>query len=70
MLGFGSYKTKGENKMIEPIKCSFLGRRLVSKEDIRIIPSSNPTDLEKSIEQKNILQILKNKRLEAKWMED
>ncbi len=38
--------------MIEPIKCSFLGRRLVSKEDIRIIPSSNPTDLEKSIEQK------------------
>ena len=38
--------------MIESIKMSFLGRRLVSKEDIRIIPSSNPTDLEKSIEEK------------------
>ena len=38
--------------MIESIKMSFLGRRLVSKNDIRIIPSSNPTDLEKSIEEK------------------
>ena len=38
--------------MIEPIKFNFYGRRLVSKNDIRIIPSSNPTDLEKSIEEK------------------
>lgn len=38
--------------MIEPIKMNFLGRRLVGKNDIRIIPSSNPTDLEKSIEEK------------------
>ena len=29
---------------------SFTGRRVMSREDIRIIPSSNPTDLEKSIE--------------------
>ena len=40
--------------MIEPIKnLNFLGsRRLVGREDIRIIPSSNPTELEKSIEEK------------------
>ena len=38
--------------MIEPLKMNFLGRRLVGKNDIRIIPSSNPTDLEKSIEEK------------------
>lgn len=40
--------------MIESVKNfnpSFIGRRRVlSKEDIRIIPSSNPTDLEKSVE--------------------
>lgn len=44
--------------MIEPIKfMSFLGsRRLVSREDIRIIPSSNPTDLEKSIEEEIRIQ--------------
>ena len=39
--------------MIEPIKFNFLGsRRIVGREDIRIIPSSNPTDLERSIEDK------------------
>ena len=39
--------------MIEPIKINFLGsRRVVGREDIRIIPSSNPTDLERSIEDK------------------
>ena len=39
--------------MIEPIKPCFLGsRRIVGREDIRIIPSSNPTDLERSIEDK------------------
>lgn len=31
---------------------SFDGRRVMGKEDIRIIPSSKPTDLEKSIEKK------------------
>lgn len=38
--------------MIEPIKgFSFTGRkRVLSKEDIRIIPASKPTDLERSIE--------------------
>ena len=37
--------------MIEPIKnISFTGRRLVGKEDIRIIPASVPTELEKSVE--------------------
>ena len=43
--------------MIEPIRnVSFTGRkRILSKEDIRIIPASNPTDLEKSME--NILGI-------------
>lgn len=42
--------------MIQPIKFNFLGRRRVSKEDIRIIPSSNPTDLEKSIEEEINIQ--------------
>ena len=38
--------------MIEPIKgFSFTGhKRVMSREDIRIIPASNPTGLEKSIE--------------------
>ena len=37
--------------MIEPIKnISFTRRRLVGKEDIRIIPASVPTELEKSVE--------------------
>lgn len=44
--------------MIEPIKfISFLGsRRVVGRKDIRIIPSSNPTDLERSIEDKIQIQ--------------
>lgn len=44
--------------MIQPITfMNFLGsRRRVSKEDIRIIPSSNPTDLEKSIEEEINIQ--------------
>ena len=37
--------------MIEPIKrVSFAGRRRLSKDTIKIIPASRPTDLEKSIE--------------------
>ena len=31
---------------------TFYGRRVIGREDIRIIPSSKPTDLEKSIEKK------------------
>ena len=44
--------------MIQPITfMNFLGsRRRVSREDIRIIPSSNPTDLEKSIEEEMNIQ--------------
>ena len=44
--------------MIQPITfMNFLGsRRRVSREDIRIIPSSNPTDLEKSIEEEMDIQ--------------
>ena len=40
--------------MIEPIRgINFFGRKkILSREDIRIIPASNPTDLEKSIEDK------------------
>ena len=42
--------------MIEPImNTSFTGRRRLSRDDIKIIPASKPTDLEKSIE--NILSI-------------
>ena len=44
--------------MIKPIKfMSFLGsNRAMSKKNIRIIPSSNPTDLEKSIEKEINIQ--------------
>ena len=40
--------------MIKPIQnIIFTGqRRVMSREDIRIIPASNPTDLERSIEDK------------------
>lgn len=38
--------------MIKPIQnINFNGRkRVLSREDIRVIPASNPTDLEKSVE--------------------
>lgn len=38
--------------MIQPIECSFRGFRRMGKEDIRIIPASKKSDLEKSIERK------------------
>lgn len=39
--------------MIRPIlSTNFLGRHVMGKQDIRIIPSSNPTELERSIEKK------------------
>ena len=43
--------------MIQPLHLAqrnvyFTGRRIMGKEGIRLIPSSNQTDLEKSIEEK------------------
>ena len=41
--------------MIQPLHCvgtTFKGRKVMGKEDIRIIPSSKQTDLERSIEEK------------------